>query len=350
MLAAVFHKMGGPEVVTLDEVPTPEAGHGQVRIRVSASSMNHLDLWIRRGLPIEIPMPHIGGSDIAGVVDQAGPGVADAWVGKRVVVDPSLNYHWYQLARLGRSDLAPFEIIGEHTQGGFAEFAVAPVDNLVEIPDHTPATVAAAAALVGVTAWRGLMSRGGLRPGERVLITGASGGVSTMAIQLARNAGCEVFAVTSSPEWVSRVKELGAHHAFDRTSQDWSRAVFQATGRCGIDLCLDSVGEAMWRDLLRSLAVGGRLVSFGATTGTAGQVDIRLLFWRQLSVLGSTMGTPPEFRRAMEMVFRGLARAPIDTILPLAGAATAHERLETGDVFGKIVLVPGGDGDERTAP
>ena len=340
MLAAVFHENGGPEVVTVEEIDTPRPGPGEVRIRVEASSMNHLDIWIRRGLPIEIPMPHIGGSDIAGTVEEVGPETEGSWQGKRVVVDPSLDYDWYRLARVPGARAEPFRIIGEHTQGGFAEFAVVPVTNVVEVPDDVPSATAAAAALVGVTAWRGLMSRGGLRAGERVLITGASGGVSTMAVQFAKHAGAEVFAVTSSAERVRQVQALGADHVFDRSTTNWSKELYMATGKRGVDLCLDSVGQAIWSGLVRSLAVGGRLVTFGATTGAAGEIDIRALFWRQLSIMGSTMGTPAEFREAMEMVFSGAVRPPIHAVLPLTEARKAHELLEAGEVFGKIVLDP----------
>ncbi len=340
MKAAVFHENGGPEVLAVENMPVPVPASGEVRIRVEASSLNHLDLWMRRGLPIKIPMPHIGGSDIAGTVDELGPGVHASWLDKRVVVDPSLNYDWYRLARSPHGRSKPLQIIGEHTQGGFAEYATAPAANLVEIPEEVSCAVAAAAALVGVTAWHGLFARGGLRPGERVLITGASGGVSAMAVQYARAAGAEVFAVTSAAERVRRVAELGAHHVFDRTTTHWPKEIHKATRKRGIDLCLDSVGEAVWSDLVRALAVGGRLVSFGATTGAAGAVDIRLLFWRQLTVMGSTMGTPAEFREAMHLVFDGTAAPPIHDVLPLDRVRRAHELLEAGDVFGKIVLRP----------
>ena len=336
----MFHENGGPEVLAVEDMPTPRPGPGEVRIKVEASSLNHLDLWMRRGLPIEIPMPHIGGSDIAGTVDELGPGARGSWLGKRVVVDPSLNYDWYSLARLAHGRAAALEIIGEHTQGGFAEFAVAPEANLVEIPEHVTSVSAAAAALVGVTAWHGLMSRGGLRAGRRVLVTGASGGVSTMAVQYAKAAGAEVFAVTSSADRARRVRALGADHVFDRTATQWPREIFNAIGRRGVDICLDSVGEAIWPDLVRALAVGGRLVSFGATTGAAGAVDIRILFWRQLTIMGSTMGTPAEFRDAMHLVFNGTVAPPVHEVMPLEDAGRAHELLEAGGVFGKIVIDP----------
>ena len=341
MLAAVFHENGGPEVVKVEEVPTPRPGPGEVRIRVEASSLNHLDLWMRRGLPIEIPMPHIGGSDIAGTVEATGPGTDPAWAGRRVVVDPSLAYDWYDLARLPGARPEPFRVLGEHTQGGFAEFAVVPAANLVAIPEQVSAAKAAAAALAGVTAWHGLFARGRLRAGERVLVTGASGGVSTLAVQFAKAGGAEVFAVTSSGDRVRRVRELGADHVLDRTTTDWAGEVYRLTGRKGVDLCLDSVGQEIWPQLLRGLAVGGRLVSFGATTGPEGRIDIRVLFWRQLSVLGSTMGSPAEFRAAMDMVFRGVVTPPVHAVLPLTRARRAHELLEAGEVFGKLVLAPG---------
>ncbi len=341
MKAAVFSEFGGPEVVQLGEVPTPEPGPGEVRIRVEAAAMNHLDLFVRRGgLPRTI-MPHIGGSDIAGVVDALGEGVPAIPAGTRVVVDPSLEYDWYERAPRGTGLPAPqFRIIGEHAQGGFAEYCVVPASNLVEIPESVKSETAAAASLVSVTAWRGLMVRGGLRAGERVLITGGSGGVSTVAIQIALLAGARVFAVTSGPENIERVRELGADVAYDRTEVDWARQLWSDTGKQGVDLVFDSVGEAVWGSCLRSLAVGGRLVTYGATTGAAGETEIRLVFWKQLSVLGTTMGSPTEYRTVMDLVFRGKLAPVIHDVLPLSDAARAHEMLEAGAVFGKLVLKP----------
>lgn len=324
----------------MEEVEIPQPGPGEVRIRVEAASLNHLDLWVRRGLPFEIPMPHIGGSDFAGTVDEVGPGADPAWVGKRVVADPSVGYGWYETARSPWADPAPFTVLGEHTQGGFADFVLAPAANLVELTEAITAEVAAAAALAGVTAWRGLFSRGNLAAGERVLITGASGGVSSLAVQYAKLAGAEVYAVTSTPENVEKVRNLGADHVFDRLASDWGRELHQATGRKGVDLCLDSVGAAIWGKLVRSLTVGGRLVSFGATTGADARFDIRRLFWFQLSFIGTTMGSPAEFLAAMHPVFSGSVVPPIHKVLPLAEARAAHELLEAGEVFGKVVLRP----------
>jgi NADPH:quinone reductase-like Zn-dependent oxidoreductase len=341
MRAAVFSEFGGPEVVRLQEMEAPKPGPGEVRLAVKAAAMNHLDLWIRTGLPLKITMPHIGGSDMAGVVDAVGPGVEGVEEGARVVVDPSLDYHWYQGAEPGPGVAAPeFRILGEHTQGGFAEYAVVPEANLVGIPQGVSFETAAAASLVSVTAWRALMVRGGLRAGERVLITGGSGGVSTMAIQIALLAGAHVSVVTSGPENVERVKGLGAHSVYDRTQGDWGQALFKATEGRGVDLVLDSVGQAIWSVCLRALGVGGRLVTFGATTGAAGETEIRLVFWKQLSILGSTMGTPEDYRRVMDLVFQGTLEPVIHAVLPLEEARKAHEILEAGDVFGKVVLTP----------
>lgn len=341
MRAAVFSEYGGPEVVRVAEMPVPEPGPGEVRVRVRAAAMNHLDLWTRRGLPIEITMPHIGGSDIAGEVDAVGPGAEAVPVGIRVVVDPSLDYDWYDGQPRGPSLPAPpLRLIGEHTQGGFAEYAVVPAANLLELPEDVPFEIAAAAGLVGVTAWRGLMVRGGLRAGESVLVTGASGGVSTMAIQIARMAGAEVFALTSGPENVERVQALGAHRVYDREAGDFGKALYADTGKRGVDLVLDSVGQALWPNLLRALAPRGRLVTFGATTGALGETEIRLVFWRQLSILGSTMGSPAEFREVMGHVFAGRLGPVIADVLSLEEMPEAHRRMEAGKVFGKLVIRP----------
>jgi NADPH:quinone reductase-like Zn-dependent oxidoreductase len=341
MRAAVFSEFGGPEVVRIQEMETPEPGPGEVRLAVRAAAMNHLDLWVRRGLPLEIAMPHIGGADIAGVVDALGPGVSGVELGTRVVVDPSLDYGWYDGSPVGRGLSPPeFRIIGEHTQGGFAEYCVVPAENLVGIPDGVPFETAAAASLVSVTAWRGLMSRGALRAGEKVLVTGGSGGVSTLAIQIARLAGAEVYAVTSGSGNVERVRRLGAHVAYDRDRQDWGKQLFLDTGKQGVDLVFDSVGEALWPQCLRALKVGGRLVTFGATSGAAGTTEIRLVFWRQLSILGTTMGNPREYRTVMDLVFRKRLEPVIHGMLPLEEARRAHEMLEAGEVFGKVVLAP----------
>lgn len=341
MRAAIFEDFGGPEVVEVKNVPIPAPGPGEVRVKVEAAAMNHLDLWVRRGLPIETPMPHIGGSDIAGTVDAVGPGADDVPLETRVVVDPSLGYDWYEGHDRGPSfDELPFRIIGEHTQGGFAEYTVVPAENLLEIPDGVSFEDAAAAGLVFVTAWRALMHRGRLRAGERVLITGASGGVGTAAIQVARRAGAKVFAVTGGVENVERARELGADIVYDRFEVDFSREVWYDTRKQGVHVVFDTVGEEIWPACLRALTRKGRLVSSGATTGSRGVTEIRLVFWKQLEILGSTMGSPTEFREVMRLVFDGVFEPVIQEVMPLDDARRAHEILEDGHIFGKLVLKP----------
>jgi NADPH:quinone reductase-like Zn-dependent oxidoreductase len=341
MRAAIFSEHGGPEVVRLADVPVPEPGPGQVRIAVRAASVNHLDLWVRRGLRIETTMPHIGGADVAGVVEAVGPDVDASILGTRVVVDPALDYEWYLSEGRGPAFREPpMRLLGEHVDGGFAQYVVVPARNLLQLPDDFAFEAAAAAGLVFVTAWRGLLSRGGLRAGERVLVTGASGGVGTAAVQIARLAGATVFAVTSGARNVERVRALGAERVYDRLEVEFSAELWKDTGKRGVHLILDSVGQAIWEQNVRSLAVRGRLVTYGATTGGVGSTEIRRLFWKQLSIMGSTMGTPAEYREVMRLVFERRLAPVIHEALPLAEARRAHEMLEAGDVFGKLLLVP----------
>lgn len=338
MKAAIFHEHGGPEVVRIEDVPVPEPGPGEVRIRVVAAALNHLDLWVRRGLPIETTMPHIGGSDVAGIVDGLGPDVDEALVGTRVVLDPSLSCGRCAACARGEEPLCErYRILGEHTQGGFAEFVTVPAINLYRLPDAASLEAAAAVPLAFLTAWRALIGRAGLRPAESVLITGASGGVASAAIRIARARGARVFAVTSTPS-VERVRELGADFVYDRTQEDFSRAVWRDTGKRGVAVVLDSVGEAMWEGCLRALGRGGRLVTCGATTGHDGRIDLRHVFWKQLSILGSTMANRREFVAAMDAVFKGGLEPVIDVVWPLEKAREAHARLEAGEGVGKIVL------------
>ena len=341
MKAAIFAEYGGPEVIEISEIPIPDPGPGEVRIKVKATAMNHLDLWVRRGLPIETPMPHIGGSDIAGVVDAVGLGAENVPIGLRVVVDPSISYRWYD--GLGQGDSfepSPFQLIGEHTQGGLAEYAIAPAENLLELPELVSYERAAAAGLVFVTAWRALITQAKLQSGEKVLITGTSGGVGTAAVQIASRAGARVYAVTSGENNVARAEDLGADVVYDRLRVDFAHEVWRDTNKSGVNIVFDTVGEAVWEQCLRALALRGRLVNSGATTGSRGVTEIRLLFWKQLNIIGSTMGTPAEYRRVMRLVFEGVFDPVIHQVLPLEQARTAHEILESGELFGKLVLVP----------
>ena len=341
MRAAIFHETGGPEVVRIEEVPTPTPGPGEVLVQVKAAAMNHLDLWIRRGLPIDTTMPHIGGSDIAGVIAETGEGVDAARVGQRVVVNPSLGDGTCEWCRRGEESMCPrFRILGEHTNGGFAEFVAAAADHVHPLPDGFAFQDAAALPISYMTAWRALHSRARLQGGEDVLVLGASGGTAIAAVQIAVGIGSRVFAVTSGAANVERLRGLGAAFVYDRAEQDWSAALQADTGQRGVDVVVENVGAATWKGSLRALTQGGRLVTYGATTGPKVEIDIRALFWKQFSILGTTMASKAEFEAMLRAAFSGALRPVIDRVMPLDHAREAHERLEAGGQFGKIVLVP----------
>ncbi|HKK27979.1 MAG TPA: zinc-binding dehydrogenase [Gemmatimonadota bacterium] len=342
MKAAFIREHGGPEVLEVGELEDPVAGAGQVVVDVEACALNHLDLWVRRGLPgLDLELPHVGASDVAGTVAALGPGVEGWSRGDRVVVNPAQWCGRCEWCVRGEHSLCEeFRILGEHIDGGAAEKVRVPAESLYALPDDVPFEDAAAVPLVFQTAWRALIGRADVRPGETVLVTGGSGGVSTAAIQIARLAGARVLAVTSGPENVERVRALGADVAIDRLEEDFSKAAYEATGRRGVDVVLDSVGEAIWDQCVRALARNGRLVTYGATTGASGRQDIRRMFWKQVRIIGTTMASRSEFERVMDLVFAGRLEPVIDVVWPLERIAEAHERLEGGDQFGKVVLVP----------
>ena len=341
MRAAIFHEHGGPEVVRIEEVARPVAGPGEVLVEVRAAALNHLDLWVRRGIPIETTMPHIGGSDVAGVIAEVGEGVDEGRVGQRVVVNPSLWCgHCRECARGEESMCARYRILGEHTNGGFAEFVAAAADRVYAIPDELSFETAAALPISYQTAWRALLTRARLRPSEDVLVIGASGGTAIAAVQIARLAGARVFAVTSGAENVRRLRELGASFVYDRDVEDWSKAVFRDTERRGVDVVVENVGAATWSGSVRALARGGRLVTYGATAGPLVEIDLRVLFWKQLEIIGTTMASRGEFEDMLRAVLTGGLRPVVDSVMKLDQAREAHERLEAGGQFGKIILVP----------
>lgn len=342
MKAAIFREHGGVDRLEIADMPEPFAGPGQVLLRVRAAAMNHLDLWARRGLPgIEIPLPHIGGSDIAGEVAALGAGVAGILEGDRVVVNPGLWDGTCEWCLKGQQSLCVnYRIIGEHIDGGFAEYVAAPAANLVAIPDGFSFEEAAAAPLVFLTAWRALVTQAELRAGETILVLGASGGAASAAIQIAKYAGAYVYAVTSSAEKAARARDLGAGEVIDRTSEDFAKEIWKRTRRRGVDVVLENTGEKTWEGSIRSLARGGRLVTYGGTTGPTGRTNIPLLFWKQIRIIGSTMGTPAEFGAVMRLVWERRLRPVVDRVLPLENIREAHEALEAGEQFGKIVLRP----------
>ncbi len=341
MRAAIFHEHGGPEVLRIEQVARPRPGRGEVLVQVRACAMNHLDLWVRRGIPIETTMPHIGGSDIAGVIAEVGEGVDAGRIGERVVINPSL---WCGRCReCGRGEHSMcerFRILGEHTDGGFAEFVLVDADHVYRIPDEMPFEEAAAIPISYMTAWRALVSRAALRPGEDVLVIGASGGTALAAVQIARLMGARVFAVTHGAEKVQRLRELGADVVYDRGETDWSKAVFKDTGKRGVDVVVENVGGPTWAGSVRALANGGRLVTYGGTAGPRVELDLRGVFWKQIQVIGTTMASRGEFEDLLRVIFAGRLKPVVDSVLPLDEARLAHERLEAGGQVGKIVLVP----------
>lgn len=340
MRAALFHEHGGPEVIRVEEVDPPAMRPGHVRLSVRAVAMNHLDLWVRRGLPIETKLPHIGGSDVAGVVAEVAPDVEGWTVGARALVNPILYCGRCEWCERGEEPLCRrFGILGEHTSGGFAEEVVVPAASLHPLPEAIEFERAAALPVSYQTAWRALIHRARVRAGESVLVLGASGGTALAAIQVARLAGARVMAVTSGEENVARVASLGVEHVYDRLAGDFSRAVWRDSGKRGVDVVVENVGEASWQTSLRCLAPGGRLVTYGATTGPRAETDLRVLFWRQIQLIGSTMASRGEFREMLSAALSGALTPVIDRVMPLEEARAAHERLEAGEAFGKIVLV-----------
>lgn len=325
------------------DLPDREPGPGEALVRVRAVALNHLDLWVRRGGPAfdKLPKPHVGGADVAGVVAGYGPGATGPMVGTRVVVDPGVVTGEDEWTARGQDSLSPhYHILGEDIWGGCAEYVAVPAGNLAPIPVNVDFPQAAAPALVFLTAWRMLVKRAQVLAGETVAIVGAGGGVNSAAIQIAKHLGATVYAVTSTPEKMKKAQELGADHVVNYKSEDWSKAVFVATGKRGVDVVVDNVGAATWTQSLRALARGGRLVNVGCTSGPTAEMDLRLMFRKQVSLIGSTMGSHQDFRDVMSLVWSGQLKPVIDRVMPLSGGRTAHELLERGEQFGKVVLVP----------
>jgi NADPH:quinone reductase-like Zn-dependent oxidoreductase len=340
MKATVFSEHGGPEVLRYVEVREPEIGADEVLVRVRACALNHLDLWVRRGLPgITIPMPHIPGSDIAGEVARVGDKVSNARHGERVLLSPGISCGHCVYCLRGDDNLCrQYTLFGYKVDGGYAEYVASPGVNVIPMPANLSFEEAAAVPLVFLTAWHMLITRAQLKPDETVLVLGAGSGVGSAAIQIAKTAGARVIATAGSEAKLQKARELGADETFLHTIEHWSREVKRLTDRRGVDVVVEHVGDATWQESLASLAVGGRLVTCGATTGYDGKIDLRYLFSRHISILGSYMGSKAELFSLLDLVRRGLVKPVIDTVMPLSKAREAHERLESREQFGKIVL------------
>jgi NADPH:quinone reductase-like Zn-dependent oxidoreductase len=340
MKAIVIREHGGLDKLRLEEIPAPEISEREVLVRVKACALNHLDIWVRRGIPGLNP-PHTPGADVAGVVERIGAAVKDIKAGERVVLNPNLNCGECEYCQMGEDSLCiKYGILGEHAPGGYAEFVKIPARNVIRIPDHVSFDEAAAVPLVFMTAWRMVVTRAQVRPGEDLLVLAAGSGVGSAAIQIAKLCGARVIATASTDEKLAKARELGADIVINYAKTDFDKEVWKLTNRRGVDVVIESVGQATWPKSLRALARNGRLVTCGATTGPLGETDIRLIFWKQLQILGSTMGTRSELLDALKLVWAGKLRPVIAGAFPLAEAAKAQEMLEKREQFGKLLLHP----------
>jgi len=342
MKALYFDKHGELDAVKYGDVPDPKPGPGEVLIRVRACALNFLDVWVRRGWPgLKLEMPHWCGADVAGEITGLGENVSDWQVGQRVVVDPGVNLVKDEYTRRGEDSVSPgYHILGEHRRGGAAEYLTVPAGNLAVIPENIDYPEAAAPLLVGLTAWRMLMHQAGLRAGETVLVVGAGGGVNSMAIQMAGLAGATVYVVAGNPEKSERARELGADVVLDRSQVDWGKEIFKLTSRRGVDVVVDNVGKATITKSMQAVARGGRIVIVGNTSGPQAEIDIRFIFGKQISLIGSTMGSHQDFRDVLELLWAGKIKPVIHRVMPLSEGCDAYKMMEAGEHFGKILLVP----------
>ncbi|WP_336002033.1 zinc-binding dehydrogenase [Halorientalis halophila] len=342
MQAVQFSEHGDTDVIEYGDFADPDPAADEVLVDVKAAALNHLDVWTRRGLPgIDLEMPHIPGSDAAGVVTDVGADVDRFSEGDHVAVSAGVACGSCEFCRDGEPTMCvDFHIIGEHVRGVHAEQAAVPADNLVPVPEHVDWEVAGSASLVFQTAWRMLVTRADLQPGENVLVLGASGGVGHAALQIAKYVGAEVYATASSEEKLDYARELGADEVINYEAEDFDDRVRELTDGRGVDVVVDHIGAATWQQSLASLAKGGRLVTCGATTGPNPETDVNRIFWNQLEVIGSTMGTPGEVDDVLELVWEGELEPRVRDTLPMSETARAHEMLQEREGFGKVVVVP----------
>ncbi|MHA2080446.1 MAG: zinc-binding dehydrogenase [Candidatus Thorarchaeota archaeon] len=346
MKATVFHEHGPPDVLKYEDIPDPDVGPNQVLVDVKAVALNHLDLFVRGGIPgLKLEMPHILGSDVSGVIKETGSNVAkELQPGQKVIIDPGRSCGVCEYCIRGEESLcAEYGIMGEHCRGGYADLISVDAQNVIRVPEHSELDFnqAASTPLTFMTAWRMLMSKARVKPGNDVLIIGIGGGVALAALQIAKLAGARVLVTSSSDEKLEKAFELGATIGINhRTNPDFHKEVQVLTNRRGVDIVVDSVGEATWEKSLRSLTKGGRLVTCGATSGPNATTNVNLVFWKQLEILGSTMGSRSELLDVLKLVWGGQLKPVVDRVFPLSKAQDAHEILEKGDQFGKIVLNP----------
>ncbi|HEY0082533.1 MAG TPA: zinc-binding dehydrogenase [Pyrinomonadaceae bacterium] len=342
MKATIFRQHGGAEVLEYADVDEPRIRANEVLVEVRACALNHLDVWTRKGLPgIEIPLPHILGNDIAGVVREVGEVVDWVRPGDEVLLQPGVSCGHCADCLRGRDNLcAAYDMLGYRRDGGYAQLVAAPAVNVIRKPQSLSWEEAAALPLVTVTAWHMLVTRAGVQPGEDVLIHAAGSGVGSIGIQIAKLRGARVIATAGSDEKLERARSLGADEVVNYTRADWPKEVRRLTNKKGVEVVFEHTGAETWPGSITSLARDGRLVTCGATSGYEARTDLRQVFYRHLSLLGSFMGSKAELLDAMKFVERGQIRAVVDRTLPLAEARRAHELMEDRAQFGKLVLVP----------
>jgi NADPH:quinone reductase-like Zn-dependent oxidoreductase len=339
--AILFEEHGGPEVLYYGEIDTPQPGPDQVQIRLRAAALNRLDLWVRHGWRgLKLTYPHIPGADGAGEITALGEGVSDFELGTRVVINSNISCGQCDFCLAAKENMCRYwHLLGETLRGTYAEYVVVSRTNVMPLPESMDDHSAAAAGLVFHTAWHSLLKRGNLQPGESVLIVGASGGVNTACIQIAKYQGARVFVVGSNAEKLTLAESLGADVCIDRSKHDnWSKAVYQATDRQGVDVVVDNVGAGTMPLSMRAARAGGRILTVGNTAGATLEIDNRLIFAKHLSILGSSMGTQSDFMEVMQLVFDGKLKPALDQKFPLKDAAAAQSRLAAGEQMGKITL------------
>ena len=340
MKAVRIHEFGGPEVLKFEDAPDPELRKDHVLVRIRACALNHLDLWVRKGLP-GVTLPHILGSDIAGEVVECGEYISDLQPGTRVLLAPMLFCGHCEQCNQGRQNFCPqFAVLGNNAEGGNCELIAVPRLNVIAIPDWLGFVQAASVPLVFLTAWHMLVGNAKLRAGQTVLVLGAGSGVGTAAIQICKLLGAEVIATAGQEGKLAKARELGADYTINHYQQKISEEVKRITARRGVDVVFEHVGVATWAESIRSLKYGGTLVTCGATTGADATLDLRVLFARQLSFHGSYMGAMGELNEVLRHVFNGKLKAVVDRTFPLPETRAAHEYLAGSEQFGKIVVTP----------
>jgi len=342
MKAVLLSQHGGPEVLEFADFSDPKPGPGEVLVKVRAVALNHLDLWVRRGLPhLKLQYPHILGSDVAGEIAELGPGVDGVSLGQKVLLHPGLSCGVCERCSAGQDNLCPkYRIFGEHVRGGYAEYLVAPLRNILPFPEPLDFTQAACLPLVFLTAWQMLVDKAGIRPGMTVVIHGGASGVGSAGVQIAKLHDCRVITTAGSDEKLEKAKTLGADFGINYKREKFLEAVTRIAGKQGVDVVFEHVGKALWKESLLCLKWGGVLVTCGATTGSEVELDLKQVFFRQLRILGSTMGSRAAQFEILRQVSAGRLKPVFDRSYPLREAQAAHRRLEAGEQFGKIVLLP----------